>query len=304
MEIRTVALIGLGALGVTFGQRLDACLPKGDFVVIADEARAARYRRTGVRCNGQLCDFVYADPAEGRPADLVIVATKSLELARAMDQMAAFVGPDTVLLSLLNGITSEEELEARWPGQALLCVALRTDATRVGQDVTFTAPGVLQIGERDGSDSPRLAAVAALLDRAGIAREVYPDMVYRQWNKLMINVGLNQATAVYDVPYGGVYAPGEAFDTMVAAMREVVAVSRAAGVCLAPDAPEQWIEATRNAFDPAAMPSMRQDTLAHRPTEKELFSGAIRRLGRQYGVPTPVNDWLYAELCRIEASWG
>lgn len=303
MEIQTAALIGLGALGITFGQRLNACLPKGNFVVIADKERADRYRRTGVRANGVLCDFTYAEPAAGKPVDLVIVATKSLALADAMEQMAAFVGPDTVLLSLINGITSEEELETRWPGQALLCVALNTDATRVGQDVTFTAPGVLQIGERDGSASPRLAAVESLLHQAGITCEVYPDMVYRQWNKLMVNVGLNQATAVYNVPYGGVYAPGEARDTMLAAMREVVAVSRKAGVCLREDAPEQWLAATEHAFDPEAMPSMRQDTLAHRLTEKELFSGTIRRLGREYGVPTPVNDRLYAELCRIEESW-
>lgn len=303
MEIRTVALIGLGALGITFGQRLNACLPRGNFLVIADKTRADRYRRTGVRANGELCDFVYADPAEGKPVDLVIVATKSLALESAMDQMAAFVGPDTVLLSLINGITSEEILETRWPGQALLCVALKTDATRVGQDVTFTAPGVLQIGERDGSASPRLAAVETLLHKARIACEVYPDMVYRQWNKLMVNVGLNQVTAVYDVPYGGVYAPGEAHQVMLAAMREVVAVSQKAGVCLRPDAPEQWIDATTGTFDPEAMPSMRQDTLAHRLTEKELFSGTICRLGRQYGVPTPVNDRLYNELCRIEQSW-
>ena len=304
MEIQTAALIGLGALGITFGQRLNACLPRGNFVVIADKERADRYRRTGVRANGALCDFTYAEPAAGKPVDLVIVATKSLALAGAMEQMAAFVGPDTVLLSLINGITSEEELETRWPGQALLCVALNTDATRVGQDVTFTAPGVLQIGERDGSASPRLAAVEALLCKASIACEVYPDMIYRQWNKLMINVGLNQATAVYDVPYGGVYAPGEAHDTMMAAMREVVALSQKTGVCLRQDAPEQWLAATTGTFDPQAMPSMRQDTLAHRLTEKELFSGTIRRLGREYGVPTPVNDRLYAELCRIEQSWN
>lgn len=304
MKIQTAALIGLGALGITFGQRLNACLPQGNFVVIADKARADRYRRTGVRANGALCDFIYVDPAQGKPADLVIVATKSLALEEAMDQMEAFVGPDTVLLSLINGITSEEILETRWPGQALLCVALNTDATRVGQDVTFTAPGVLQIGERNGSASPRLAAVEELLQKAGIACEVYPDMVYRQWNKLMVNVGLNQVTAVYGVPYGGVYAPGEAHDAMLAAMREVVAVSQKTGVCLRQDAPERWLAATEHAFAPDAMPSMRQDTLAHRRTEKELFSGTICRLGRQHGVPTPVNDRLYAELCRIEDSWN
>ena len=103
-QIRTSALIGLGALGILFGRKMPGVQ------VIADEARIARYAAQPVVCNGEECRFSYVTPALGKRGDLLLVAVKATVLDQAIADMKYFVGPDTVILSVLNGITSEEHI--------------------------------------------------------------------------------------------------------------------------------------------------------------------------------------------------
>ena len=145
-------------------------------------------------------------------------------------------------------------------------------------------------------------AAAALLLEAGVPCEIHEDILYRQWSKLMLNVGLNQVCAVYNVPYRGVQSPGTARDTMLAAMREAQALAAREGVTLTDADISAWMKMT-DALNPDGMPSMRQDTLARRPTEVELFAGAMRRLGEKHSVPTPVNDMLYRRIAELEAAY-
>lgn len=123
-QIRTSALIGLGALGILFGRKMPGVQ------VIADEARIARYAAQPVVCNGEECRFSYVTPAQGKPVDLLLVAVKATVLDQAIADMKNFVGPDTVILSVLNGITSEEHIETAYPGRTLWSVAIGMDATR------------------------------------------------------------------------------------------------------------------------------------------------------------------------------
>ena len=112
-KIKTSALIGLGALGILFGRKMPGVQ------VIADEDRIARYSAEPVVCNGEACSFRYVTPAEGKPVDLLLVAVKATVLEQAIQDIAKFVGPDTVILSVLNGITSEEHIDAAYPGHTL-----------------------------------------------------------------------------------------------------------------------------------------------------------------------------------------
>ena len=114
-KIETSALIGLGALGILFGRKMPGVQ------VIADEDRIARYSAEPVVCNGEACSFRYVTPAEGKPVDLLLVAVKATVLEQAIQDIAKFVGPDTVILSVLNGITSEEHIDAAYPGHTLWC---------------------------------------------------------------------------------------------------------------------------------------------------------------------------------------
>lgn len=296
--IRTSALIGLGALGILFGRKMPGVQ------VIADPVRAARYAAEPVLCNGEPCQFQYCSPAEGRPADLILVTVKATGLDAAIRDMAAFVGPDTVILSLLNGITSEERIEAVYPGHTLWSVAIGMDANRKGRQLIFQAPGRIQFGEKDGSLTPRVAAVARYLESCGIAGEPCTDILYKQWHKLMINVGLNQASAAFGMTYGDLARDCPERDKMLEAMQEVIRLANAEGVPLPPDDDVRWLAGAIPTFKPDNKPSMGQDAAARRPTEVEEFSGTVRRLSARHGLPTPANDFFYERIRAIEASWN
>ena len=164
MSIHTVSLVGLGALGILFGHKLAGC-PDCRLRVIADEDRAARYRAEGVTCNGETCEFDYVSPAEKQPADLVIFAVKSTQLESAIRDAAGQVGPDTVLISLLNGISSEQRLEEIWPGQVVYAVAQGMDATRM------VGAGNAQQDQRTRRDVDQTAGQQHDIDRAGAEQE-------------------------------------------------------------------------------------------------------------------------------------
>ena len=295
--VRSSALIGLGALGILFGRKMPGVQ------VIAGGERAARYAAHPATCNGEVCRFDLCEPADGRPVDLILVAVKATALDDAIRDIAAFVGPDTVILSVLNGITSEERLDAAYPGHLLWSIAIGMDANRAGRDLVFKAPGCIQFGERDGAVTPRAEAVARYLTACGIANELCTDILYRQWHKLMINVGLNQASAAFGLTYGGLSVPSPARDTMLAAMQEVIRLANAEGVPLPPDDDVTWLAAAMPTFKPENKPSMGQDVDARRPTEVEEFSGVVRRLSAKHGLPTPANDFFYQRIRAIEAGW-
>ena len=109
-KIETSALIGLGALGILFGRKMPGVK------VIADAERVARYSAQPVVCNGKECHFDYVTPEQGQPVDLVLVAVKATVLEQAIKDIKKFVGPDTIIISVLNGITSENDIEAVYPG--------------------------------------------------------------------------------------------------------------------------------------------------------------------------------------------
>ena len=238
------------------------------------------------------------------PVTLAIFAVKGPGLTESIEMMRPFIGPDTVILSLLNGVSSEQTLcEAFGAAHVLYAVAQGTDATRVGTAVTYHSLGQILIGSGTGQTTPDVETAQALLAAGGAPVVVCDDILFRQWNKLMLNVGMNQACAVHDVPYSGVQQPGAPRDTMLAAMREAQALAACEGITLTDADIDVWMQMT-DTLNPEGMPSMRQDTLAHRKTEVELFSGTMRRLGKKHGVPTPVNDWLYERILEIEEHYA
>lgn len=297
-KIETSALIGLGALGILFGRKMPGVK------VIADAERVARYSAQPVVCNGKECHFDYVTPEQGQPVDLILVAVKATVLEQAIKDIKKFVGPDTIIISVLNGITSENDIEAVYPGHCLWSVAIGMDATRVGRSLTFGAEGRIQFGEKGGEMTDRVKAVDEYLTACGIASEPCNDILFKQWSKLMVNDGLNQAAAAFDLPYGGLTKPGPAYDKMLEAMQEVIDLSVLEGVNLPADNHKAFLESMAPTFKPDGMPSMRQDVLAKRPTEVEQFAGVVRRLAQKHGMPTPANDFFYEKIREIEANYN
>ena len=118
----------------------------------------------------------------------------------------------------------------------------------------------------------------------------------------MLNVGVNQTVAVYKSNYGEVQKPGPAREMMIAAMREVMALSEKEGVHLTEDDIEYWLSVLSK-LNPEGKPSMAQDVEAKRLSEVELFSGTVIQLGKQHQIPTPVNEKMYRIIKEIESTY-
>ena len=300
MEIRTVGIVGLGALGVMYGNRLTECLGPEQVYFLADEERADRYRREGVFCNGKPCHFSYRTPADAEKLDLIVFAVKATGLSEAIETAAPFVGEKTLLLSVLNGISSERMLKERFgAGNVLYACVQGMDAGKKENQVHYQNMGYISIGHEDGRRDEKLLAVTSLFERTGLEYRVPEDILREQWNKLMLNTGVNQVTAIYGGTYSLVQKDGEARTMMIEAMKEVRKVAESQGISLTDKDIEGWLTLL-SGLDPNGRTSMCQDVLAGRKTEVDLFSGTILSLAKEAGIQVPVNEYLYEKIRDLE----
>lgn len=354
-EIKTTAIIGMGALGMLYGDRILQNLGPEAVCFVADQDRIQKYRTMEFAVNGVRQHFPIVDSQGAGTADLVIVAVKYNALPSALDTMKCCVGPDTTIISVMNGITSEEIIGERYGMDKLVyAIAQGMDAVKFGGELHYTRPGELRIGipgwkkgpgtqikphtetkqeaetetagdrprdlaaksnaeteqkaetagDRPGNPVPsdRLESLTRFLTRAGISYTVEEEILYRLWGKFMLNVGINQTCMAFETDYGGALEPGKAYDTLVGAMRETMAVAHAEGIMLKEEDITSYIGLIRT-LSPTGMPSMRQDGIARRPSEVEMFSGALRKMAAKHGIPVPVNDWLYERIRELEAEY-
>lgn len=125
--------------------------------------------------------------------------------------------------------------------------------------------------------------------------EIDEYMKKRLWGKFMLNVGVNQAVAAHGSCYGDIHKEGFAREVMIKAMREVIPIADIEGIQLCENDVQYWLKVV-DALSPEGKPSLQQDLEAGRPTEVELFSGTVLRLGHKYNIETPVNKALYEQI--------
>lgn len=290
--VRSLALVGLGAIGILYAARI-AARDSTALRVVADPARIARCKADPPTFNGVRLDLNYVVPeTPGPPAELVLVAVKSTALQAVLPMIAAVTGPRTQILPLLNGISAQDVLAATfgWP-RVLHGFVYCESSMRTGNAVVQNGTARIVFGEaiNPAPPAPRVRAVAAGFDRLGIEYHIPADMRAAQWKKFILNVGINQAQAVLRRPNAELQQNPESMRFARALMDEAAAVGTALGVAGAADVPA-WAEGVIRAAAPENKTSMLQDVEAGRPTEADLFAGTICRLGRELGIPTPAND--------------
>jgi 2-dehydropantoate 2-reductase len=303
-SIEKVAIIGAGAIGAAYGSILYEMDPRG-VSFIAAGGRYEKLKRDGVVVNGKRYAIAVARPEEATPADLLIVAVKHHHLDQAIGEMKKAVGLATTILSVMNGIDSEERIGAVYGmDKVVYGLTLGIDAVRDGNSVNYTNQGRIFFGEAKNADmTNRVRRIHELFDRAGIAHVIPPDMIRSLWFKYMVNVGANQASAILRANYGALRSSSEARDLMDSAMREVIAIAGAIKVDLGEKDIGEWYTVLEG-LNPEGKTSMFQDVEAGRKTEVEMFAGTVIELGKRYGVATPVNQRLFDDLKRIETASG
>lgn len=299
--IKNVSIIGAGALGAIYGSIFHQ-MDKQCVSFIAGGKRFDRLRAEGVVVNGKSFSIPVYRPEEVRPpADLILVAVKHHQLQDAIGDMKMRVGPETVMISVMNGIDSERLIGAALGEEKVLyAIAVGIDAVRSGNLTAYSQQGKILFGEaKNASVSLKVKRVQDFFIRAGIHFETPPDMLRTLWWKFMINVGINQASAVLRASYGAFQVPGEARELMEASMREVITLAEKENVSLSDEDIRAWLGVLAG-LKKEGKTSMLQDVEAGRKTEVEMFAGRIIELGRLHNVPTPVNQQLLERIVEIE----
>ena len=234
-EIKTVSLIGLGALGIMFGHRLQKNAGDYELRIIADKNRIERYRRESLFSNGELCDFNYFTPeTKTTPSDLIIFTVKYGGLEQAIKDVQNQVGEKTIIISALNGISSEGIIGRTFGMDKIVyCVAQKMDAVKTANRVNYVHMGELCIGDIEpGFISEITKTVARFFDKANFPYSIDKDMKRRMWGKFMLNVGINQTVAVYGKTFLDVQKKGPVREIMIGAMKEVIRLSEYEGINL------------------------------------------------------------------------
>lgn len=302
-EIKTVAIVGLGALGLLYGEKILAAVGNDNLVFPMDSERLLRHKSDSYTINGKPVRFHLIDAKEGTPVDLLIVAVKEPAFEKALVTMRPFIDEHTIVISVMNGITTENLLRKAYPDCTVLpCVAIGMDAMREGSALHYVNYGKLQTGITDEKERPAHKALTDLLSKAGIPFTIEPDILHTMWRKFMINVGINQSSTVFDSSYSGILNTPEQRASFERAMREVMVLSDAEGIHLT----EEDFRAAcdlMETMDPGSFPSMHQDYTAKRPTEVELFAGTVRKLAQAHRIPVPENDFYYERIRALEKAY-
>jgi 2-dehydropantoate 2-reductase len=272
-----------------------ACIARGAHL------RAIRARGLTLRSEeaGEFTVAVAAsdDPRDIGPVDLILFGVKSYDTDALATRLPPLMGPETMVLSLQNGVDNEEWIaQVVGAGAVLGGVVYRTaHVAAPGLIVEGGLSGPLRFGELAGGISVRAERLLATFREARLAAELSADIRAVLWEKFLANVGGGSLSGLTRLSYRALSSYPDTFALCRGLMEEAVAVARALGVLLPEDAIERQLALMAEA-SPTMRSSLSRDLVAGRRIEIEAFNGAIVRLGREHGVPTPLNFAVYAAL--------
>ena len=286
-RIHTVAILGAGAVGCYFIAGLSDKLGE-NLWVLADGMRKERLEKNGLMINGHKFFPCVKTPEEAQGVDLLIVAVKYGSLRDSLDDIARTVGEETMVMSVMNGVDSEQIIGERIGMQHMIYSMIKIASERNGDHIAFN-PEVTEgiyFGEADGSLSWRIGELENLFNGSGVRFHISEDILTKIWAKYALNISMNLPQAIIGCGLGGYRDSDYVMDISRKLKEEVVAVALASGIDIRK-------EATAN-FDSRTVPakarfSTLQDLDAKRHTEIDMFSGTLVSLGQNLGVPTPYN---------------
>lgn len=305
-----IAVLGAGSLGCALGGVLTEAGHEV-WLINRHADRVAQLQRHGLVMRVQGVDRRVAVRATTRsadvgPVDLLLVLVKSFHTEAAMAAAAPLLGPQTMVLSLQNGVGHEEVLAGFVGAERLLAGKTYVGGSPLGPGHVIAGyhGKATYIGELGGQRSERALRMAQAFRAAGLHTEVSTHILGTLWDKLLINVATGAITAITGLTYGQLYRRPDLQDLGLAAVREAMAVAAAQGIALSITDPlVAWTTAGAGLGEDFKT-SMLQSVEKGSVTEIDWVNGAVVRLGAQHGVDTPVNRTLVALLKGIESRLG
>jgi 2-dehydropantoate 2-reductase len=296
-----IVVVGAGGVGGLIGGLL--AHSGVDVAFLARGSQLTAMRSQGLRVHSPRADFhlprvtVSDDPSQLAAADVVLVAVKAWQVGELAPFLGKLLKLNGFAVPLENGVEAADVLAKALGHERVvggLCALLSW----------IEEPGVIRhngaalrvvMGERDGSRSTRLEALAAQLTAAQIDVEITADISAASWEKFLFIASFGGVAAVARAPAGVVRSVPETRALLVSAMEEVARLAVASGVELRTDAVTRALKLV-DAMPAEATASMQRDLLANRPSELHDQSGAIVRLARERGVPVPTHTFLLGAL--------
>jgi 2-dehydropantoate 2-reductase len=295
-----IAIIGAGGVGGYFGARLIAA--GEDVTFIARGAHLAAIQQSGLRLESPKGNLHLTsvratdDVAAVGAVDCVLITVKMYDLDAAAAMLRPLISSDTAVVTLQNGVEAVD-IVSRHVGREHTVGGVAYVAAVIAEPglIRHTSLDSLIFGELDGRRSARLLALEAASQRAGFGARVSDNIEIDLWSKFSRLSVFSGMTAVTRSPIGVLRSDPELLAMLQAACEETIRVGRARGVAL-PDLVMSEILQMVHALPPHAKASMLEDLERGRRLELPWLSGAVVRLGRAAGVPTPIHSFIATVL--------
>lgn len=298
MEIKTAAVIGAGAIGSYFIAGLSPKLKDGLWIV-AEGERKHRLSENGITVNDRKIPLHVKTPEEAKGADLVLVMVKYGALEAALPMIEKIVDSHTIVLSPMNGVDSEKVIGERIGMEHMVYSMIKIASERKEDRISYnpeTTQGIF-FGEKDGQESERIKALSELFSGTQVHYHVCDNIEQDIWYKYALNISKNLPQAIINCGLGA-YNDSQHVAYISKRLREeVVQVAAALGIDISD---ENNISGKSATFSPEARFSTLQDLDAKRPTEIDMFSGTLIRMGKELSVETPFNEFAYHAIKALE----
>ena len=299
MKIQSVAVLGAGAVGsyVIWGLSHKKDIRLG---VIAEGERADRLKKGGCRINDEVYRPEVWSPQEAEDVDLLIVSLKYGSLPEALESIKTIVGEHTTVMSLMNGVDSEELIAEQVGDDRVLRSLIKVASHKEENGYYFNPETTLGIifGELAAPfDSERVQAIESLFADTGIHFRSTEFIREEIWGKFRLNVCNNLPQAILGAGVG-CYSDSTHMKAISDGLRrELEQIALAKGIDMSKMA---GTSGRGSAVPASARYSTLQDLDAGRHTEIDMFSGALMRMGEELGIPTPYNEYTYHMIKALE----
>ena len=286
-----VLIVGAGAVGGYYGACLYKAGIKVSYLVTQRSLSAIKNRGLIVKSKGEVWTIhpdVSANPADLAPCDLIIIAVKRYDTDSVLNALEPVIKEDTLILSLQNGVDSEEDILKHYPNANVLggiaFIGARLEEAGV---ISHHGAGSLSIGELDGSETHRLQTVVKMFKDAGVPAKLSGDIYKAKWQKLCWNAVFNPLTVILNGPIDYILDSEDALYIVYTLFHEIRFLAEKKGIILHPELMDEHINVTQKLR--GFHTSMYEDFIKGRPTEIDYFNGYVCREGARHDVPVPVN---------------
>ena len=303
-EIKKVLICGIGAIGSILAHKISK-FDNENLKILVDKNRLNSYTKSPKIFNGEELNLNYITPENTDfKADLIIIATKFNALNDVVKNIENFVDKNTIIISILNGISSEEILAQKYNWKNIpLAFFLGHSETIATNNYFYDNRGTVIFGAKENFTNPNIIpTIEKYFTQAKINYQIPEDINYAYWLKFMLNISTNQPSAILRLTFGEMTSNPEFMNLFNNIMKEVQTIAKAEGVKNTEKMIKDALTALKNLM-PEGKTSMLQDVEAKRQTEVEMLAGTMITLGKKHNIPTPYNTVMYELIKSIQNNY-